>query len=701
MSKRFFLAKVLLVCFIPVFVPVCVFAYVGPGAGFAVAGSFFVMFIAILSAFFVLLTWPARYLIRTIRYRKVAARSRIKKTVVLGLDGLDYSLVNKLMDEGKLPNFTKLKESGSFKPLASTVPPISPVAWSTFQTGSNPGKHNIFDFLTRDKKTYAAILSSSSIKGPSRHISLGKYRIPLGKSDIRLLRKSIPFWKVLGDNGVFSSVIRVPITFPPEKFYGIQLSAMCAPDLRGTQGMFSFYCTGQKDGEESIGGEFFRVEKKNGSISSTLIGPEDPMLEKGGTLKCPFSVEILSEEAIALKVSGEKFILKKGESSDWIKVEFKASLGVKISGVCMFLVKDISPEFKLYVTPINLDPAKPAMPISHPKVYSTYLSKRQGSYATLGLAEDSWALNEKILSEEDFFKQCTQMDGEREKMFFDSLENVKQGLCVCVFDGTDRVQHSFWRELDKDHPSHEGDFKQIENPAIEQIYKRADTLLGKTLEKCQDKDTLLMVISDHGFNTFRRGIDLNRWLEENGYLKLKDSKRYVPNLANVDWSKTKAFAIGLTGMYLNLKGREAEGIVDPAEEAEALRKEISEKLCTLNDPDQNTPVVKHVYNSTKVYVGPYKNEAPDLIVGYHKGYRASWDTAVGKVTEEVFHDNLKAWSGDHCIDRSLVPGVLFCNRKIEDEQPRLMDIGPTVLDMFGVSIPSHMDGKPLKITDRR
>ncbi len=159
MSKIFSLSKVFFTCLIAVLLPASVFAYVGPGAGFAVAGSFFVMFIAILSAFLVLLTWPARYLIKTIRYRKVAARSRIKKTVVLGLDGLDYSLINKFMDEGKLPNFTKLKDSGSFKPLASTVPPISPVAWSTFQTGSNPGKHNIFDFLTRDKKTYAAILS--------------------------------------------------------------------------------------------------------------------------------------------------------------------------------------------------------------------------------------------------------------------------------------------------------------------------------------------------------------------------------------------------------------------------------------------------------------------------------------------------------------------------------------------------------------
>ena len=699
MNQWICFTEILLVSLGVLLLPDPVAAYVGPGAGFAVAGSFFVMFLAVLSAFFVLLTWPARYLIRAIRFRKIAARSRINKAVVLGLDGLDFSLVNRYLEEGKLPNFAKLRDTGCFKPLTSTVPPISPVAWSTFQTGSNPGKHNIFDFLTRDKKSYAPVLSSTSIRGSSRHLRLGKYLLPIGKADIRLLRKSLPFWKVLGDNGVFSSIIRVPITFPPEKFYGLQLSAMCTPDLRGTQGMFSYYSTGSENGEDPTGGEIFKVQKEDGLFRSVLVGPENPTRENSGALNCPFSVEPVSQEEAVLTVSGNTYPLKKGTYSDWVKVEFKAAFGIRISGICMFLLKSLSPDFKLYVTPINLDPNKPAMPISHPRVFSAYLAKRQGAYATLGLAEDSWALNEKVLADQDFFRQCTQMDEEREKMFFDSLDNTKQGLCVCVFDGTDRVQHSFWRELDRDHPAHQGNFKQETEPAIERIYKRADALLGRTMEKCSGKDTVLMVVSDHGFNTFRRGVDLNRWLEENGYLKLKDGDRNAGCLANVDWTLTKAFAIGLTGMFLNLKGRESRGIVDPGAEAAALRKEISDKLVQLKDPKTGASAVKHIYDATKVYVGPYKKEAPDLIVGYVKGYRASWDTAVGTVTDAVFHDNHKSWSGDHCIDRSFVPGVLFSNRKIADDQPRLMDIGPTILDLFGIPVPAHMDGKPLTVAE--
>ena len=421
------------------------------------------------------------------------------------------------------------------------------------------------------------------------------------------------------------------------------------------------------------------------------------MLKASNLLKCPFLVTFNGVENTTLKISGETVRLKEGEYSNWVRVQFKASLGVRISGICKFLLKSTQPEFKLYATPINIDPEKPAMPISYPPVYSTYLSKRQGLYATLGLAEDSWALNEKLISDDDFLKQCLQADQEREKMFFDSLDNIRQGLCVCVFDGTDRIQHTFWRQMDETHPAHGGNFVSPDKLAIEEIYKRADTLLGKTMGKCKDKDILLMVISDHGFNVFRYGVDLNRWLEENGYLKLKEGDRDKKNLVNVDWSQTRAFAIGLSGLYLNLKGREAKGIVDPKTEAPQLRKEIAEKLRNLTDHVRNQPAVKQVYNTREIYHGPYKNDAPDLIVGYHVGYCVSWETAVGEVTGKIFHDNEKAWSGDHCIDQSLVPGVLFCNRRISDEHPRLMDIGPTVLDMFGVKVPPNMDGRPLAV----
>jgi len=674
-------------------------AYIGPGAGFAVVGSFLVMFTAILSGVLALFTWPVRYIIRAIRGRRAFARSRVKKFVILGLDGMDPALAEKFMADGKLPNLAGLREKGCFKRLATTVPSMSPVAWSSFQTGCNPGKHNIFDFLTRDKQSYQPRLSSVDIRGPRRKINLGKYQFPLGKADIRLLRKGKPFWKTLGEYGIFSSVIRVPITFPPEKFHGVQLSGMCVPDLRGTQGMFSFYTTRDEEKVEHTGGENYYVTREGNTIRAELIGCENPLRKDMNVLKCPFVVTIKDGSSADIKINGVSYRLAKDEYTEWIKVGFKAAPGIKVHGICKFLLLSTEPEFELYVTPINIDPEKPAMPIAYPAIYSTYLAKRQGPFATLGLAEDSWALNEKVLVDDGFVQQCINMDREREQMFFDALDKVRHGLCACVFDGTDRLQHTFWRDIDKEHPAHRGQASDEQRNVIEELYQRMDVLVGKTLAKCKNNDTLVMIISDHGFSTFRYGVDLNRWLEENGYLKVKDGPREQKYLAAVDWSRTRAFAIGLAGIFLNLRGRESQGIVEPGAEAVQLRKEIAEKLAELSDPERGQGVIKQVYNALEIYRGPYKGESPDLLVGYNKGYRASWETAIGQVTEEIFHANTKAWSGDHCIDHSLVPGVLFCNRPIDAERPRLMDIGPTVLDMFGVDVPKYMDGKALTVAD--
>ena len=692
LKKRYYLVLFLLI------LTAQAHAYIGPGAGFAVMGSFLAVFSAVLAGMLAVFTWPIRYLIRAIRYRRAFARSRIKRCVVLGLDGMDPKLAEKYMDEGKLPNLDKLRKEGTFKPLATTIPSMSPVAWSSFQTGVNPGKHNIYDFLTRDKKTYLPKLSSVDIRGPRRIVKLGSLSLPIGKPDIRLLRKGKPFWVTLGENGIFSSILRVPITFPPEKFYGVSLSGMCVPDLRGSQGTFAVFTNRSPEDAEVTGGQYQQVQQDGHTFNTELIGPDDPFHADSKPLSCPFSVTVRDSDTAVMKLNGQKIALTKDQYTDWISVDFKAGFGVKVRGICKFLLQSTEPDFQLYVTPINIDPSKPVMPVTHPLVYATYLAKQQGSFATLGLAEDSWALNEKALPDEGFIQQCLELDDEREKMFFDSLDKVSRGLCVCVFDGTDRLQHTFWRDIDSDHPAH--DEGTGDRHVIEDLYKRMDDLVGKTVQQCKGDHTLLMVISDHGFNTFRYGVDLNRWLEENGYLALKDNDRQGKYLTAIDWSRTKAFAIGLTGIFLNIKGRESQGIVDPGDEADKLRTEIADKLSALCDSQrQNTPAIKSVYNSLKLYDGPYKENAPDLLVGYYPGYRASWETAVGQVTEQAFHPNTKAWSGDHCIDASFVPGVLFSNRRIEAENPHLMDIGPTVLDMFGVKVPGYMDGKVLDIAE--
>ncbi len=675
--------------------------YIGPGAGFALAGSFLAFFGAMVSAISMLLFWPIKRLFRVLFRKRPPKQPRFKRIVVLGLDGLDHGLTTRLIEQGKMPNLARLRDIGSFQSLASTLPPISPVAWSSFQTGVNPGKHNIFDFLTPDEKTYQPKLSSVEIRSATKSIGIGPLKFfSYHRPDVRMLRKSKPFWSILSDYGIFNCVIRVPITFPPEKLRGVQLSAMCVPDLRGTQGTFSQYTTRVKSSDEKTGGEVHYVHRIGPMISCELIGPPNPNRLSEGEMRLPFIVQIKDQRSAKLTINGSQHLLALGQYSDWINVKFRIGFGSAVQGVCRFMLLATEPDFNLYVTPIHIDPENPAMAIGYPKVYPIYLAKRQGRYATLGLAEDTWGLSEEVLEDQHFLQQCSDIDAEREAMFFDGLEKVPQGFCVCVFDGTDRMQHMFWRYLDPSHPARPPQVPVAFANAIEDLYGRMDALVGRTLAKCDDQNTLMIVMSDHGFNTFRRGIDLNRWLEENGYLVVKDEERKKDYLAGIDWSGTRAFAIGLTGIFINLAGKFSQGIVDP-EEAPALRDEIAAKLRELIDPQENTLAIKSIYQAVKAYRGPYKENAPDLIVGYASGYRVSWDAAVGRTSTSIFSDNKKAWSGDHCVDPSVVPGVLFSNHAIATDHPRLLDLAPTILEMFGCPVPDYMDGRVLEVGDRK
>jgi predicted AlkP superfamily phosphohydrolase/phosphomutase len=562
-------------------------------------------------------------------------------------------------------------------------------------TGVNPGKHNIYDFLACDRNHYLPFLSSAEIKGPTRQIKIGKYSIPFGKTEIKGMRKGTPFWHWLGKAGIFSSVIRVPVTFPPEKFQGVLLSGMCVPDLKGSQGTFCL-CTTRAVGDKfREGGVRAPIERRNGSFHAYVPGPDNPLAETAGhEMRVDYEIKPdVAAQTARLTVGSEKFTIKVGEYSDWIPIEFKAGLGFNAHGICRFYLKEVSPEVEVYVTPVNIDPGHPDLPISHPVTYSIYLAKLYGAFATLGLAEDTWALNEHVLDDDAFLTQAYGNHEDREKMLFDALDKTQQGLCTCVFDTTDRIQHMFWRYLEEDHPAARDVPKAERREVIQDLYQRMDKLIGRVMEKIDD-DTLLMVISDHGFKSFARCMNLNAWLHQNGYLALKEGKTESGDwFEDVDWSRTRAYTMGLNGLYLNLKGREKQGTVDPSE-AEALKEEIKQKLNGLVDPASGTVGITGVFLTSNVYRGPYSENAPDILVGYGAGYRASWDSVMGKVTEKIFEDNTKAWSGDHCIDPRLVPGVLFSSHKFVEEKPAIVDVAPTILKLFGLALPSHFDGKP-------
>ena len=662
-----------------------VLAYIGPGAGFAFLGSFLTLLGGLLLGIVSVLVWPFRMAWRAATGRQGYKNAKIRKLIFLGLDGLDPGLAEKFMAAGKLPNLARLREQGGFNRLRTTFPALSPVAWSTFATGVNPARHNMFDFLNRSLHSYMPELSSTRVSGPRRVLHLGKYRIPLSRPNVEMRRKSRTFWNILGEHHITSTVLRVPITFPPEKFNGRLLSAMCTPDLLGTQGTFALFTT-RNESENMESGNHFPLSEKDGAWHGRIEGPRNSMVEDGGAMQVSFVLKPNGKNKATLTIGDERHELVEGEYTPWITLSFQAALGIKVRGIARFLLTETLPAVSLYITPINIDPEDPALPISHPSYYATYLAKLLGVYSTLGMAEDTWALNERAIDEEAFLKQAYLTYAEREAMFFSALDRTRRGVVACVFDTTDRVQHMFFKQMDRGGPY---------SGVIEELYRRADELVGKAM-KYVDDQTVIFVLSDHGFASFERGADMNAWLLQNGYLALNPgatgARRY---LKDVDWSRTKAYTFGLAGIYINQKGREAGGIVSPGAEAGALKREIAAKLSGLHDERKNRLAIRQAWPSESLYTGPYLDAAPDLIVGYADGYRASWDAAVGKVTANVFEDNPKAWSGDHCVDPHLVPGVLFSNRKIASEDPGLEDMAPTALDLFGIKPPPYMEGKPL------
>lgn len=666
-------------------------AYIGPGAGFAAAGSLLVLLGTFLLAFGIILLWPLKAVARVFLTRG-KSQAKVKRMIVVGLDGFDPGLAKQYMDEGRMPNFKRLAEKGCFFPLGTAMPSISPVAWSTFATGVDASRHNIYDFLTRDPCSYMPVLSSTDTRTVPRNINLGFAKVPFGQRAVyKLLQKSQPFWKLLGANRVWSSIVRVPITFPPQKFKnGTLLAGMCVPDLQGTQGSFSFYSTRDKRGAHT-GGQQFRIVRRGNRIESNLVGPPG---KDGHHMKSPFSVE-LDDAAKRAKITVGKETVEVGiqEYTPWLEVPFDG-----VQGIARLYVQSWDGDaFELYCTPINIDPEKPAMPISHPFVYSIYLAKMMGKYATLGLAEDTWALNERVIDEKAFLDQAWLIYDERKKHLWDVLDKTKRGFVTCVFDTTDRISHMFYRYLDPDHPANEG--KDVEKFAsvIPDLYAKMDEFLVELQEKVgDDEETILMVISDHGFCNFTRGVNLNAWLRDEGYLVLKDGAETSGDwFQKVDWEKTRAFTLGLTGIFINRKGRERHGIVEPGAEMDALVAEMKEKLEALVDPKSGEQVVNEAFLTKEVHDGPYADVAPELLIGYRKGFRHSWDCATGAVSKDIFSDNTKSWSGDHCVDPRLVPGVFWCNREINTEEPTLADIAPTALDQFGVDIPGYMMGAPL------
>jgi len=610
---------------------------------------------------------------------------------------MDPELLTRFMQEGKMPNFATLAQRGSFKRLTSSIPPQSPVAWSNMITGMNAGGHGLFDFIHRDPKTLALYFSASRVEAPKHSIHLGSWVIPLGSGSAEQLRRGKAFWEILDDNGIPNSVFRIPANFPPVPAKGETLSGMGTPDLRGTYGTFSFYTDDPTAVSGAVeGGQVIPVQVENSQVISKLIGPDNSFRKGSPAATEPFSVAVDPLESVArIAVQDHEFVLREGEWSDWVKIEFQLiPFFGNVKGMGRFYLKQAHPRFQLYVSPINIDPADPALPISTPSSYSRSLSEEAGEFYTQGIAEDTKALSDGVLDDKEFLEQSRTVLAEHRRVFDLQFPKFQKGAFFFYFSSLDLNSHMLWRLIDPEHPAYDEALASRYGSALQEFYQQMDQVLGEVLPKL-DEHTTLLVLSDHGFAPYRRSFNLNTWLLNNGYSTLKSDSNPDDNepLANVDWSKTRAYGLGLNGLYLNMHAREREGIVTPGAEADTLLSEIREKLLAVRDPKNNLPVITRVDFATDAYQGPYAHDGPDALVGYNRGYRAGWKTILGAFPPDVLEDNTNPWSGDHCMDYTLVPGVLLSNRNIAAGMPALTDIAPTILAEFGIAKPKDMMGQ--------
>ena len=653
-----------------------------------------------------------------------------RKLVILGFDGMDPHLLKKWMDEGKLPNISKLAQGGGMFPLQTTHSPESPTAWASFATGVNAGKHNIYDFLVRDTTSYLPDLGMVTRTPPK---FLFNY-FPLSKPKVTSTRGGTSFWVTAGKQGVRSDILTVPVTFPPEDVEnGELLSGLPLPDIRGTMGTFSYYATDlsrYEEGNTEMGGILKRLVFENDTASSELEGPPSPIVRqkieavrrKGPTLsesdraqlaelqavqdvRVPFTIQWNRTGKMAtLAIQDRTIALERGRWTPWIDLTFKVNAIVRVHGMVQMLLINADNELQLYVSPVNFKPDDPPVPMSSPASFSGDLYKAIGNYRTLGWAEATWALNENRMDEKTFMDDLMVAFDDRAKVILNRVDQKDWDLMVGVIESTDRVQHMMWRLIDPQHPLYDAALAAKFGDSIERVYRKADDFVGEVVKRV-GPGVPVMIVSDHGFHSWRKAVNLDTWLVQNGYMVMKgqSAEKKLSDLfgggtfwENVDWSRTRAYAMGIGQIYFNLRGREAQGIVSPGAEATALADELSKKLLTLTDPEDGTPIIRAVYKRDDIYSGPFINNASELQVGMNDGYRVSWQTTLGGSPAGIVYKNDRKWSADHGgYDYAITSGILVTSQPITTKEPRIIDIAPTVLRYFGLAVPTDIDGKPL------
>jgi len=636
---------------------------------------------------------------------KVAPKNPGKKLIILGFDGVDPNLLRDWMSAGHLPNIQKLAVSGTFQKLGTTNPPESPVAWASFATGLNPGKHGIFDFLKRNPETYYPEIALVNREPPKFLFNW----IPIRAPKVTNNRAGTPFYKTLADFGIKTTVLRMPLEFPPTQLAnGKILGGLSIPDVRGTWGTFFYFAsdlTRWEVGNTEFGGKLVRIELNDNVAKTEVEGPADPTQKGLSRISIPLTLELHRDKnEVKISLQGQDEMVAERKWSHWLNFTFRINAFLKIHGIGRFCILETYPELKVYLSPINFDPRNPPLPVSFPSRFSGELAADNGLFKTLGWAHDTWSLNEEKIDEQVFLEDLFATMDQHAALLYQQLKTDPASCTVAVFTATDSVSHVFYRLIDPQHPRYDPRLAEKYGDTILRTYCKMDGIIGHVLEQ-MDSATSLIVVSDHGFHTWRKGFNTNTWLVENGFMQLRgseDKTKVLDDLfsqgsffPNVDWKHTQAYALGLGQVYINLKGREKLGIVDrDSADYESIRNRLIEGLTRTVDPDNGEKVIRNVYRAEEIFKGPQASHAADLQISFQPGYRTSWQTSLGAVPAGMLVANLKKWSGDHCAsDPGDTQGIFLCNRALAARDRSIMDIAPTVLEYFDAPISDEIDGK--------
>lgn len=629
----------------------------------------------------------------------LSANTEKRRVILLGFDGVEPRIVREMLKKDNLPNFKKVISQGGFYNLTSTIPPQSPTAWSSFATCKNPGEHGIYDFLRRDPTKYIPGIALGTVRPPEFDEQGNLRKEPYFET----YRKGTPFWQIADEQGIRCKILNMPYSFPPNVLKnGLMLSGLGVPDIRGTESLFFVFSNKFTDEElrESIsGGMRLKLNFKDSIAEVKLPAFRNPVNPKSGYIETVIIFKVdKNAKKVTIELQKQRSVqIEEGNWSDWIEWEFPVTDKYSVKAISKFYIKKVGEEINIYMTCLQYHPCYPYIPFTNPAKYSEELAERYGLYKTIGWNYDTHALRQDVLTEDVFLDDVKKTMAWHEKLMLDEVNKEDDWrLLMTMWMATDRVAHLFWRFRDPHHPEYDAEKAKKYEMALEETYLIMDRIIGNAMKSIREGDWLI-VMSDHGFNTYRQGFNLGTWLIREGYLAVEGqtNKETAYNdqafLLGYDWKKTKAYALGLGSIYLNIDGRERNGIVKK-EHSRELREEIKKKLLNIKDPKTGKPVISNVY-SCEDFSGGEVSNAPDLILGYHEGYQSTKAAAKGSAPQSIFEDNKDKWSGDHvATDYVLIPGMFVSNKSIKTSTPHLQDIGVSVLSYLNLDIPKDLQG---------